>query len=164
MLGYESARGLFDAAREAATDVQRVTKELDVLERGEGSTAYGAHSFEARIRVGRTCDRTANMAVTRADRREQLSRRLEADYAVIDAACAVLYGNDQMHDGLATLVPSWWCDAIYYHYLALWKWKDVASFLCYSTEHVIRSASAALETADANRAMWTRMGVGFAES
>jgi len=98
--------------------------------------------------------------VANADHKERLEARREEDYRIIDAACEILYGPDN-RSGLYALV-GWPADAIYHHYLALRTWDAVADMMGYSAQHVRRSVSAALDLADANGDMWTRLGRGLA--
>ena len=145
---YQSARDLFDAAREAARDADRIERKLAVMDAEEGDEPLGSGGFEPRVRSTPDHDRMAARVASRVDRRAHLERRQEEDYRLIDAACSVLYGEDGVSDGLRALV-GWRADAIYYHYLSLWTWAEVGDLLGYSPEHCCREASAAFDTADA---------------
>lgn len=142
---YSSARDLFEAAREAARDAERIARQLDAMDAAEGATGGGG--FSTRIRSTPDPDRIGREVSARLDQRARLTARQEEDYRLIDAACAVLYGTDS-GAGLWALV-GWRADALYHHYLALRPWAEVGEMLGYSAEHVCREAMAALDTADA---------------
>lgn len=155
---FGSAREFFDFARSAAQDAERIGRQLAEMEvRAEG---IGSGGFEPRVRSTPDPDRMAGRVVANADHKERLEARREEDYRVIDAACAVLYGEDN-RSGLYALV-GWPADAIYHHYLALRTWEDTAGMLGYSARYTQEQVRWALELADANGDMWTRLGQGFA--
>lgn len=156
---YRSARDFFEAARQAARDAERVTRQLAAME--ERAEGLGGSGFEGRIRGTPDHDRMAARVATMLDHTERLERRLEEDYRLIDSACAVLYGTDS-DAGLWALV-GWPADAIYHHYLALRTWEETAALLGYSTRHTYEQVAWAMDMADANGDMWTRLGVGMAE-
>lgn len=157
---YSSARDLFDAAREAARDADRIARQLSVMDAEESDEPLGSGGFEPRVRSTPDHDRMAARVASRVDRRAHLERRQEEDYRLIDAACSVLYGTDS-DAGLWALV-GWPADAIYHHYLALRTWEETAALLGYSAPHVRRQVSVAFDLADANGQMWTRLGRGLA--
>lgn len=157
---FGSAREFFDYAREASRDADRIGRQLAEMEvRAEG---IGSGGFEPRVRSTPDPDRMAGRVVANADHKERLEARREEDYRIIDVACEILYGPDN-RSGLYALV-GWPADAIYHHYLALRTWDAVADMMGYSAQHVRRSVSAALDLADANGDMWTRLGRGLATS
>ena len=155
---YRTAREFFEAAREAARDARRIGRQLDGMERR--ALALGGGGFEPRVRSTPDPDRIGRDVSAKVDNAAILRERQEADYALIDAACAVLYGPDN-RSGLYALV-GWPADAIFHHYLALRTWDEVADMMGYSAPHVRRQVSAALDVADANGQMWTELGVGSA--
>jgi len=142
---YATAREMFEAAREAALDAERVRRQLESMERA--SVSVGGQGFEGRVRSTPDPDRIGRAVAAAVDVGLRLRRRQEEDYRLIDAACAVLYGTDS-DAGLWALV-GWRADAIYHHYLGLRTWAEVGELLGYSPEHTCREAMAALETADA---------------
>ena len=155
---YATAREFFDAARSAAREADRISHELTELEARAESTGGGG--FEPRVRSTPEPDRMASRVASKVDREGMLERRQDECYAIIDAACAVLYGPDN-RSGLYALV-GWPADAIYHHYLALRTWGETASLLGYSEPHVRRMSAVALDIADANGQMWTQLGIGMA--
>ena len=156
---YRTAREFFEAAREAARDARRIGRQLDGMERR--ALALGGGGFEPRVRSTPDPDRIGRDVAAMLDNESILRERQEADYALIDAACAVLYGPDR-RSGLYALV-GWPADAIWNHYLALRTWEDTADLMGYSTRHVQTCVAAALDVADANGQMWTELGEGMAE-
>ena len=86
---YSSARDLFEAAREAARDAERIARQLDAMDAAEGATGGGG--FSTRIRSTPDPDRIGREVSARLDQRARLTARQEEDYRLIDAACAVLY-------------------------------------------------------------------------
>lgn len=157
---YASARDLFEAAREAARDAARCGAELLAMDE---APEIGSPSFEARVRGTSDPDRMGRKVAASLDRRERLERRIDDDYGLIDAATFVLYGHDGMSDGLASIAPEWWADAIYHHYLSLKTWEQTADLMGYCTRYLQRSVRAAFELMDANGMAATVAGVGCAE-
>ena len=170
---YATAREMFEAAREAALDAERIGRELAAMEGRSESLGFGG--FQPRVRSTPEPDRMAGRVAAMVDRSDMLARRMDEDYRLIDAACEVLYGKDgrvtdaacrvlygpDRRSGLYALV-GWPADAIYHHYLGLRTWEQVADMLGYSVQHVRRQAMAALDLADANGQMWTEQGRGMA--
>lgn len=156
---YASARDFFDAAREAARDADRIARQLDGMERR--ALALGGGGFEPRVRSTPDPDRTGRAVAALLDNEAVLRQRQESDYALIDAACELLYGADR-RSGLYALV-GWPADAIFHHYLALRTWDEVAEMMGYSVRHVQTCVASALDYADSNGQMWTELGEGMAE-
>lgn len=156
---YRTAREFFEAAREAARDAARISRQLDGMERR--ALALGGGGFEPRVRSTPDPDRTGRAVAALLDNEAVLRQRQESDRALVDAACAVLYGPDN-RSGLYALV-GWPADAIWHHYLGLRTWEDTADLMGYSTRHVQTCVAAALDVADANGQMWTELGEGMAE-
>ena len=123
--------------------------------------SLGGGGYEGRVRSTPDPDRIGASVSAMLDQTERLRERADEDYAIIDAACRVLYGADN-RSGLYALV-GWPADAIYHHYLALRTWEVTAAMLGYSVSHVKHSVCVALDLADANGQMWTELGRGMAE-
>lgn len=157
---FATARELFEAAREAARDAERVRQQLaDMEARAEG---LGGGGFDPRVRSTPEPDRMAGRVAANMDHKARLERRREQDYALIDTACAVLYGDDN-RGGLWALA-GWRADAIYHHYLALRTWEETAALVLFSPRYVQEQVAWAFEVADANGDFWTRLGRGQAEA
>jgi hypothetical protein len=155
---HATAREFFESAREAARDAQRIARQLDGME--ARALSLGGGGYEGRVRSTPDPDRIGASVSAMLDQGERLRERADEDYAVIDAACRVLYGADN-RSGLYALV-GWPADAIYHHYLALRTWEETAAMLGYSVQHVRRQVLYALDLADANGQMWTELGRGMA--
>lgn len=156
---FASAREFFDAAREAARDAERIARQLDGMERR--ALALGGGGFEGRVRSTPDPDRIGRGVAAKVDNEGVLRERQQADRALIDAACELLYGADN-RSGLYALV-GWPADAIFHHYLALRTWDEVAEMMGYSVRHVQTCVASALDYADSNGQMWTALGKGMAE-
>jgi len=157
---YGSARELFGAAMEAARDAERISRQLEALD--EGSDGLTAGDFEPRVRRTSDPGRMASMVARRIEQRARLEERQDEDYRLIDRACELLYGPDN-HGGLYSLV-GWPADAIYHHYLALRTWEEVGRIMAYHPRYVKERVAWAMDLADANGEMWTRLGQGMAEA
>lgn len=157
---FASSRELFEAAREAAIDAERCRNQLASIERR--ALRIGSPSLEARVRGG-DHDRIGRDVAALVDRETELQAQIDADYDLIDAACTVLYGRDGVSDGLASIGPPWWADALYHHYLALRPWVEVGELLGISKSYVGKQASAAFDLMDANGMAATIEGRGDAE-
>ena len=157
---FASARDLFEAARDAAEDAESCRRQLAAIERK--ALRVASPSFEPRVSGGDP-DRIGTDVAALVDREAELHGRIEADYDLIDAACMVLYGRDGMSDGLASIAPPWWADAIYHHYLALRPWVEVGELLGISKSYVSKQAYAAFDLMDANGMAATIEGRGDAE-
>lgn len=155
---YASAREFFDAAREAARDAERIARQLDSMERR--ALALGGGGFEGRVRCTPDPDRIGRGVAAKVDNEAVLRERQQADRALVDAACELLYGADR-RSGLYALV-GWPADAIFHHYLALRTWDETADMLGYSVRYTQRSVAWALDMADAAGDTMTRLGLGFA--
>ena len=156
---HATAREFFEAAREAARDAERIRRQLAAME--SRMLSLGGGGYEGRVRSTPDPDRIGASVSAMLDQTDRLREREAEDYAVIDAACRVLYGPDN-RSGLYALV-GWPADAIYHHYLALHTWEGTAAMLGYSVSHVKHSVCVALDLADANGQMWTELGRGMAE-
>lgn len=158
---FDSARSFFEATRDAVHDADLCRRELQALE--EGALRMPSPSFEVQVRGGRRADRIPTRVARLVDREAALHQRIEEDYALIDSACAVLYGSDGTSAGLATLAPPSWSDAIYHRYLGLRTWAEVAAVMGVSVSYARKLVRAAFDIADANGLAATVAGTGLAE-
>ena len=156
-----NAREFFDMAREASFEIDRIRRQLDALD--HAATKVAAPNLDARTDSGSVRGIDARIVGT-LERREALERRLEEDYAIIDRANAILYGADNMTEGLQRLCPShWWADAIALHYLTCLTWYEVGAVLGFGEQYTYQRARAALDIADAYGMCSTIAGRGIAE-
>ena len=145
MVGWQfrDARELFEAAREASRDAERIRRQLEAMEQRALSLGGG---MGERVSSTGEPDRMAGRVAGLVDVEESLRERQAQDYALIDLACAVLYGTDS-RAGLWSLV-GWRADAICQHYLNGLTWAEVGAVLGYSEQHVWREAQVALDVCD----------------
>ena len=127
---YPSARSFFEAVRDASVECERTREALLRMEAREGVRAQG---YEAQGRSGHASDRTA-ATDARIDYEERMRERVEADYALIDVACRVLYGSESGKGGVDALMGSAVADAISFRYVDARPWSEVAAALGYSPD------------------------------
>lgn len=154
-----SARDLMEAARSASDDYARCERQLIALRLRAESLGGGTSAGS----VGGTSshDGLERRVVALADRGRELEGRMLRDEAVMDAACEVLYGDGDA--GLSALVPKFWADALWWHYVQGETWARVGRTLGYSPQHLKDVARAALEVADACGLAGAAGGTGIAE-
>ena len=158
---YQTSRELFEAAREASMDAERISRQLEEMD--ERAAGVGSPSFQAHSGGCREPDAVGRRVAQKVDRQRVLEKRLDEDYRLIDAACSILYGTDGVSDGLASIAPPWWADAIYHHYLALRTWEQTAALVNYSARRTYECARSAFELMDAYGMAATVGGGGMAE-
>ena len=158
---FSSARELFESAREASKDAERIRRQL--LELEQRASSIGGGGFEARVSSTSDPDKMGRRVGAMVDAEAALRLRQDEDYRLIDAACMVLYGEGG-RGGLAALVPPWWADVMWWRYLADESWERIGSIVGYSAHRCWEVAQTALEVADANGMAGTVEGMGGAES
>ena len=141
---FTSARELFEAAREASRDAERIRRQLAAME--GRATALQGGGFEPRVRSTPDPDRIGRSVAAMVDVEAKLRERQDEDYALIDLACAVLYGTDS-DAGLRTLV-GWRADAIFHYYLGGLTWEEVGGLMGYTAQHCRQQASYAFDVCD----------------
>lgn len=140
---FSCARELFEAAREASRDAERIRRQLDAMaERADGLGG----GFGPRVSSTSEPDRMASRVASMVDLEERMRERQEQDYALIDLACKVLYGDDST-GGLWSLV-GWRADAIFHHYLGGMTWADTGRLMGYTERHVWEQSMVALDVCD----------------
>lgn len=125
---YSDARGFFEAVRDASREAERTRLTLLRMEAREGARAQ---TYAERVSVGGERDRMAQTDA-RMDYEERMRERIEADYALIDLACRVLYGEESGKGGVDRLMGSAVADCISFRYVDARPWKEVAALLGYS--------------------------------
>ena len=152
-----TSRDFFEQVREAAIDAERTRRTLEAMESREGVKAqrYGQRT------QGGTHD---VMAATdaRLDRELVWRRRIEEDYALIDRACAIIYGIDG-RGGVASLLGNPTADAMFWRYCAAVSWAEVASNVSYSQAWCYRAVAVAFELIDSAGVEAVTRGEGMAE-
>ena len=152
-----TARDFFEQVREAAKDAERTRRQLEAMESREGVKAqrYGASV------QGGTSDPMAPTDA-RMDREAVWHRRIERDYALIDEACAIIYGTDNA-GGIASLLGTATADAMFWRYCAAVTWDEVATNVNYSRPWCYQAVGVALEMVDALGVEMVKEGRGSAE-
>lgn len=158
---YQSARDLFEAAREASLEMTRTMLQLEAMEsrrsvRGQG---YSGMPHGQRADVNGTA---ASIALV--DREEMLRSRIREDEELLDVACQVAYGGEGHDGGVAALLGSAYADVLYWRYCSGESW-DVAARECgMSVRTARRYADVALDAVDAYGLSRMMAGEGIAES
>ena len=153
------AREFFQSVREASRDAERCRSALEALERRALSVSGPA--LGGRV-SGTKADAMAARVASLVDREAKLHARIESDYALLDEANRVLYG-DTLRDGLASLVPPWWADVLSLYYCDGMTWAEVGAVLGYSERHVQNAKAAAFDVLDAHGFCSSVAGRGLAE-
>ena len=125
---YASAEDFFEAVRQASREAERTRLTLLQMEAREG---VRAQSYEPRVMVGGERDHMAHTD-SRIDYEARMSERIEEDYALLDMACAVLYGRESGKGGVDALMGSAVADCISFRYVDARPWKEVAALMGYS--------------------------------
>ena len=161
-IGWTSARDLMRAARAASDDYERCERQVialrlkaESLGGGQAGATSGTHSHDSLER----------RVVALADRERDLEQRKQRDDQVMVAACEMLFGGEgsEWREGLSSLVPTFWCEGLWWHYLQGETWAQVGDRLGYSASHLKNCARDALNTADAYGLATVADGMGIAE-
>lgn len=156
---YGCARDLFEAARDAAEDAERTSR---TIERMEGREGVRAQSYQPRTLGGGGDSMRATDA--RIDYESRVRRRREEDYALIDLACAVIYGSDQTGSGgVAAMLGPAYADALWWRYCAAATWPEVAEGCGMSERWCQRSMRVSFDTIDSYGLARVVSGLGIAE-
>lgn len=161
LFDYVMARDLFDAARDAALDADRIGGSL---RRAEAACGLRGHAPTG-LPGGRGGVHDPMAPVDRlVDQEERTRRRLEEDYELIDLACGVIYGTGQDgRGGVCALLGPATADALWWRYCGGAPWASVARHVGMSERWCVSAAAAALDVVDGYG--WRRVadGVGTAE-
>jgi hypothetical protein len=136
------ARDFFEAVYEASRDAESIGRQIRSHE--ARATSLGGGGFGERVSSTHDHDRMGGRVASMVDHKAVLKRREERDYALIDRACVVLYGPDQMTGGLARDKSPAWADALWWRYVAAAAWPAAAHALHFSERHVMRLCSDAM--------------------
>lgn len=125
---YSNARDFFESVREASREAERTRLTLLQMEAREGARAQ---TYAERVSVGGERDRMAQTDA-RMDYEERMRERIEEDYALLDLACRVLYGEESGKGGVDRLMGSAVADCISFRYVDARPWPEVAALMGYS--------------------------------
>ena len=157
---YADAREFFSAVRRAAADADRISRELARMEAAEGVRAQsysgGGHGTRA--------DANGTAAtIARMDYERRVSRRREEDYALVDSACDVIYGNGQTGmGGIDALLGSAVADMVWWRFCACASWSEVAEHCELSVRRCQELVDMAMDTCNAYGIEAMRRGLGTA--
>lgn len=157
---YSCARDFFEAARAASLDAERIGRRIKRMEGSEGPRAQG---YDAQGRGSRRDVNGTAAVVARMDYEARVERRLDADYALIDRACSVIYGDGQTGlGGIDALMGAPAADAVWWRFCAAATWERVAREVEQSVRWCQYTVGRALDECDAY-GMWGMMrGLGVA--
>lgn len=157
---YEDAREFFCAVRRAAADADRISRELARMEAAEG---VRAQSYSGCGHGSRTDVNGRSATIARMDYERRVSRRRDEDYALVDAACDVIYGGGQDGmGGIDALMGSAVADMVWWRFCALASWDEVAAHCEMSVRRCQELVSAAMDLCDAYGIDAMRRGLGTA--
>ena len=140
-----TARDFFDRVRAASQDAERCRTQLLALE--SRSLSLGGGGFEPRVRSTPDPQRMTRRVDAYVDREDALRQRQSDDYAIIDAASVVLYGDDE-RDGMDKEVSLVWADVLWWRYLGCATWQQVHDAVHYSVRQCQTFKSAAFDWMD----------------
>ena len=151
MTDYATAYELFEAARDAAIQNESIRRRIERMELAEQATAQGEP-----ISKGSISDRMARVDA-RLDLEEELEQTSRENWELIDFASEVLYG-ELGKAGLAVALGIQYADAIWWRYLAVCKWDDVAK-ACGATDRTCQTrVQVGMDFIDANGIEPTMLG------
>lgn len=143
---YADAREFFAAVRDASREAGRIQTTARRMQDSEG--LRGSGGFEPRVRSTNSDPTGMSRVDARIDFEAANERRLEEDYALIDAACAVIYGRDGRGNGLERLMGSAVSDCMWWRYCAAESWAVVALSCGYSKSQCRRLCAQGLDACD----------------
>lgn len=143
---YADAREFFAAVRDASREAGRIQSTAHRMQDSEG--LRGSGGFEPRVRSTSSDPSGMSRVDARIDFEAANERRLEEDYALIDAACAVIYGRDGRGDGLERLMGSAVSDCMWWRFCAAESWAVVADACGYSKSQARRLCAQGLDACD----------------
>lgn len=155
---YQGARDLFAAARDASADAEYIRRRIERMEAAEG--VRGA-SLSPSVSGSRADVNGTSRTDARVDYEARVARRLEEDYALIDVACAVLYGDDGT-GGVAALLGTRVADLLWHHYLDCESWDEAAEAVGMPRTTAFREKDKALDLVDMYGFDLVRQGLGSA--
>ena len=143
---YQCASDLFGAVRDASLEASRCRRAVERMECGEG--VRGGGGFEARSRGSKADPNGMGRTDARIDYEARMERRLDEDFALIDLACALLYGRESGRGGVEKLMGSAVADCLYFRYVAAESWAEVAAHVGYSKSQCRRFTEQGMDGID----------------
>ena len=139
------AETFFNQARDAARDLDRMTKALERMKSGEG---IGGASLGPMAPHGSISDPMSKVDA-RLDRESIWSRQIEECQQTVDTATAILYGTDG-RTGLARALGNLYADTLWLRYLDSRTIKAIAILYQCSRSRVYHLTQIALDFIDSN--------------
>ena len=155
-----TAEDFFESARNAAIECDRTRKTVERYEaaRDSGHTDSGTGPVSG----GGFSPNRMTASDRLVDYEQRMYQRIEQDEALMDCATEVLYGTDN-RGGLASLLDSLTADAMWWRYLAVRSWADVAKAVSCSESKARRLVRTGLDFVDGIGIECVREGEGIAE-
>ena len=144
LTAYVRAEDFFESVREASREAERTRLTLLQMEAREGVRAQG---YEAQGRSGHASDLAA-ATDARLDYEGRMRERIEEDYALIDLACRVLYGEGSGKGGVDALMGSAVADVMSFRYVDARPWGEVAALTGYSRSQCKRLCRQGMDAVD----------------
>jgi hypothetical protein len=118
-------------ARDASRDAERCRRQLEQLE--SQALSIGGGGFEPRTRSTPDPKRMEKRVDRLVDREKALEARMDENYAIVDRATSMIYGDSQDGDGGVSvgLGPEY-ADVLWWRYLDDAKWAKVADVMGYA--------------------------------
>lgn len=157
---YGDARQYFAAVRDAAGEAERTKRQIERMEASEGVRAQG---YQPGVSSSRADVNGTSRVVARMDYEGRMRRRLDEDYALIDSATSVIYGEEQTGmGGIDALMGSRCADAVWWRFCDCAGWHKVAEMVGMSEKWCRDAVEAALDACDAYGIERMRAGLGVA--
>ena len=134
--GSMGARDFFIAVRDAAKDAEWCRTQIERLR--ERMHSIGGGGYEPRVQTSSDPDQIGRRVAAYLDRKRALRGRMAEDWALIDRACVVLFGPDQMGGGGLCKAEAGdrntqkWADVLWWRYCADADWDEIADSVHYS--------------------------------
>lgn len=144
-----TAREFFERVREAALDADRCKQQMDELD--SRLHVIGGGGYEPRTSGNVEADKIGRRVASYLDRKSKLDKRAAEDWALVDRACIVLYGDDQVSGGLCKVKSGEWADTLWWRFCAADTWDGVARATNNSRRHCQETCGWAMLWIDKNK-------------
>lgn len=156
---FADAREMFEAARDAARDMERTRRMLEAMEASEQS----AGGSGPKVSHGSVSDPMRRVDA-RLDRERLWHRRMEDDARLVEYATSIVYGAEQDGSGgVCALLSALHADCLWWRYLGDATWERVGQVVGYSRTRCKELVSEALDCVDAYGSERMLAGSGLAE-
>lgn len=157
---YADAREFFAACRRAAQDIDSATRQLERMRAAEG---VRGQSYQPGVGGTRADVNGTGATIARIDWEGRMRERLEGDYALVESAMGVIYGDESTGlGGVAALMGGAVADVLMWRCCKARDWRWIAAMLDRSESWCRDSAAAAMDVCDAYGIEAMRRGLGIA--